>query len=212
MVSVTTRGDVPVKRLLIFLLLCLTGFSGSIAMAENTTGLYYDSGRDGEGIALFNRDDRFENTVQFTFFTYIERCNVTAFDEEGEAIEALLDALSEFEFDEEEDANLLDLINDLEEYDHCRNVQVWYTSGLRSLATGEAFGELYITDPFDRSGNPLAELSSVGLFLLDQTDEGFDLKVLKTGDELSVDAELYNRDYEFEYLYGPSRTTHTVEP
>ena len=210
------------KRLLIFLLLCTIALMTPV-MAENVSGLYSDFDRDGEGIAVLHRDDQWGNQIAFAFFTQADRCKVTRFDDEGD----LLDTLQLFTYttlvlvegeEGEEDTleevthRLIDEVEGLSSYNHCRKIQTWYITELRTLSGDGAFGDLYITQPHDTTPNHIADVESVGIFVLDQTDAGFDLQILRGNDELHQEAELYDRDYTFEYLFGPHRQNPNTPP
>jgi len=50
----------------------------------------------------------------------------------------------------------------------------------------------------------LAEVDDVGLFVIRENGNGFNLEVLQTGNALDEDSELYMRTYRWEYLFGPT--------
>ena len=165
------------KTILLFILLtCLTG----TAFAQDS-GLFYDPSRDGEGLILNKRD----HMIQFSFFTYIHRCNNKYFADEA-------------------------LIRD-EDYNHCRRQQAWYITGQHPMANGEATGVLYTANPHKRhyghDDEPietlLADVVDIGLFVLTKTPTGYDMIVLQTGDVLHPESDIYHRTYTFDqYLFG----------
>jgi len=184
-------------KVLIFLIALL------LSASVSATGMWFDPDEDGEGVNVFHKDTAFENTMAFTVFTYTKRCNITRFDGEGELFAELLDELQSREF--EEGDPLVGLTDQLSEYNHCRKLQSWFVAGRRAFTSDGAFGDLYITDPFESSGNPIAEPRSVGLFTLEFFEDGYILEVRPSGDALDPDADIYaGKDFS-EFLYGPDR-------
>ena len=165
-----------------FLASILALMISSPLLADPETGLFYDENFDGEGLIMLKRDDM----IQFSFFSYIKRCNHRSFDGEG-------------------------LIAD-KGYRWCRKQQAWYVTGQHPIAGGQATGPLYTANPYDDFDEDvdtlLAEVVDIGIFVLTQTPTGFDMIVLQTGNVLHPDAEIYHRTYHFStYLFGP---THPV--
>lgn len=149
---------------------------------EPCTGLFYDMERDKEGINVLRRD----NLIEFTFFTYIKRCNHRYFD--GEAT-----------------------ITDLS-FNYCKRQQAWYVTGAHPIHNGEATGVLYTANPHDyyygHDDEPidtfLANSVDIGLFVLTRTPTGYDMIVLQTGNVLHPNADIYHRTFHFStYLFGP---------
>ena len=160
------------KILLIILLTCLS----ATAFAQ-TAGLFYDPDRDGEGIIVLKR----QGVIQFSFFSYIKRCNHRNFDEEA-------------------------FIED-EGYRWCRKQQIWFITGQHPIVEGQAQGPLYTANPHERHDEDvdtlLADVVDVGLFVLNKTATGYDMIVLQTGDVLDPDADIYHRTHHFrQYLFG----------
>ena len=177
------------------------------ALAQNQSGLYADPERDGEGAAIFEqvRLDN-DNVIQATIFTYINRCNNRAYDAEGDLLQELQNFTYTIVVDEEEVlVRLVDRVRGLRNYHHCRKIQAWFITGNHPLSGGQAVGPIYITDPFEvLVDGTLAEVDDVGLFVIRENGNGFNLEVLQTGNALDEDSELYMRTYRWEYLFGPT--------
>jgi len=181
----------------------------SSAFADNKTGLHTNEGFDGEGAAIFEQDRlNADNVVQFTLFTYMERCHNRAYDNQGDLLEELQDYTYTIVVDEEEVLiRLVDMVEGLAAYDHCRKIQVWFITGNHPLSGGQAVGPIYISEPFQDSGSPLADVQDVGLFVMKEVAGGFEVEVLQTGRVLDENSELYMKRYHLQYLFGPTLST-----
>ena len=163
-------------KYLLFILL-LFAFPVMADVPEN--GLFYDPDRNGEGINIYTRDDK----VQFTLYTYIQRCRYPHYDDEY-------------------------LIVD-ENYYWCRKQQAWFFTGAHPIDDGEAVGILFLGNPYDDVDfTDLEEFLDVGVFFLKKTQTGYRLRVVCDSQALRKQADICQRTFDFNtYLYGP---THPV--
>lgn len=160
-----------------FILAAILLLFASTTLYAQDDGLFYDVDRDGEGLIVLKRD----NIVQFSFFSYIERCRHRYFDSEA-------------------------FIED-KSYNWCRKQQIWYITGQHPIVEGQAQGPLYTANPYDHEDDDLdtllADVVDVGLFVLTKTPTGYDMIVLQTGNILHPDADIYHRTFKFrQYLFG----------
>ena len=193
-------------KILLTTLIPLYVFLCANVFAQNQSGLFADPDRSGEGAAIFEQERlNNDNVIQATVFTYMNRCNNRAFDSEGDLIDRLKDFTYTTNTGEGDVViDLVDVVEGLAAYDHCREIQAWFITGNHPISGGQAVGPIYITEPFQDSALPLADVQDVGLFVIKEAGSGFSLEVLQTGRVLDEDSELYMRTYRWDYLFGPT--------